>query len=150
MINNYIERTDMGYELKEGWQDEIFSGMSYENMLKKKREIGSVVKISWFNDHTEKTIFFEGKLQSSCISDDRAYISIALGPGIFLYSDNAEIVIKIIYPIFYEKIEIESGRVVSQKIIDGELKFKVLSENQDFYVVYSIDKKAIIKVEWCR
>lgn len=150
MVNNYIEITDQGLILEERWQDKKLIGLSYQELLRKKREIGNVIKVKWFENNSERTIFLEEPLLSRSISNDRKYISVVIRSGIFIFSDNGELLSTIKYPIFHEGIIINSGKINSQRIVDGDLIFTILTENQDFYIIYSIKNEIFINIEQCR
>lgn len=150
MIDGYVEITSTGFELKEGWQEELLSGLPYDELLRKKKELGSIVEARWFKNGLVKTVSIGVPMMSRSVSDDRYYFSVSSACGVYLYSDDGILVDKMEYPIKHGNTVIESGKIFSQKISNGRLMFKILSENQDFYIVYSIANKSIEDIEWCR
>ena len=143
MVNDYIEITDQGLILEERWQDKILTGLSYQELLRKKREIGDIIKVKWFEDNSERTISLEEPLLSRSISNDRKYISVVIRSGVFIFSDKGELLSKIKYPISHGGVIINSGIINSQRVVDGDLIFSILTESQDFYIVFFNKKRKI-------
>ncbi|KZN13135.1 hypothetical protein [Marinomonas sp. TW1] len=150
MIENITEITSTGYKFKEGEKDFLLANLGFQERLDKNREIGKTIQLKWAYEDLERSISFSQPIDSFCLSDNRDYLAVSLELGIFLYSRSGELINSISYPFTFGKIDIKKGKIRLKKANESLLKFKVITDENDFFVIYSLSDKVIRSIEWIR
>ncbi|RBO83300.1 hypothetical protein [Marinomonas aquiplantarum] len=150
MIESITEITSTGYKLEEGEKNLLLANLSFQERLDKNREIGKTIQLKWTSENLERSISFSQPIDSFCLSDSRGYIAVSLESGIFLYSRSGELIDSISYPFTFGKIDIKKGKIRLKKANESFLKFKVITDEHDFFTIYSLSDKVIRSIEWMR